>query len=283
MRKNRQERKSGPLETLAHGQQSVITLGVPTNGRDSLIVALDVPKVDIALEIVEALDNVSFFKIGLQLFLTGELPRLLGALRQKAVFVDLKIPGDIANTIGSVVDLCVTMNVKFLTLSESMPLFAITAAKYARDQHGSKTPEFLTVPFLSSLDRNDLKLMRGKGDIDKYILDRAGAALKAGCDGIVASGQEIRLCRKHFPDTTIVSPGIRPRGSDSNDHKRFTTPGEAILLGADYLVVGRPILTNASPRKAAEAIITEMDEAIKKRNNSDSSDCGTDHRASAIA
>jgi orotidine-5'-phosphate decarboxylase len=218
------------------------------------------------LTTVKALgDAVSFFKIGLQLFITGELPKLLQALRQKAVFVDLKVPGDIANTIGSVIDLCVTMNVKFLTLSESMPISAITAAKVARDRHGSKTPELLTVPFLSSLDRDDLRAMTGDDDVNGFILRRATAALQAGCDGLVASGQEIRLCRSTFPNTIIVSPGIRPRGAQSDDHKRFTTPREAILMGADYLVVGRPILRSNSPRQTAKEIIEEMDQAIGEK------------------
>jgi orotidine-5'-phosphate decarboxylase len=220
-----------------------------------------VPTVDTALRIVETLDNVSFFKVGLQLFLTGELPRLLAALRQKSLFVDLKVPGDIANTIGSVIDLCVTMGVKFLTLSESMPLSAIRGAKAARERHGSKNPEFLTVPFLSSLDRDDLRAMTGSDDITTHILARAAAALEAGCDGVVASGQEIRLCRTSFPNTIIVSPGIRPIGSSADDHKRFTTPSEAIHLGADYLVVGRPILNSSTPRKVAETIIAEIDQA----------------------
>jgi orotidine-5'-phosphate decarboxylase len=236
-------------------------------GKDALIVALDVPTVDIALKIVEELDNVSFFKVGLQLFLTGELPRLLDALRQKKLFVDLKVPGDIANTITSVVDLCVEKGVRFLTLSESMPISAIKAAKIAREKHGSENPNFLTVPFLSSLDRDDLQEMTGGGDINTYILGRAEAALRAGCDGVVASGQEISLCRTAFPRTTIVSPGIRPSGSSSDDHKRFTTPREAIRLGANYLVVGRPILKSGSPRRAAEEIITEIDEAIAENES----------------
>jgi orotidine-5'-phosphate decarboxylase len=214
---------------------------------------------------VDTLDNVSFFKVGLQLFLTGELPRLLEALRQKNLFVDLKVPGDIANTISSVVELCVGMGVRFLTLSESMPLAAIGAAKIARDSRNSSKPEFLTVPFLSSLDRNDLQAMTGDGDITRHILVRAKAALEAGCDGVVASGQEIKVCRTAFPETIIVSPGIRPVGSSTDDHKRFTTPSEAIRLGADYLVVGRPILKSPDPRRSANEIITEIDETLKDR------------------
>lgn len=246
---------------------------VPTTGKESLIVALDVPTVDEALGAVKALDGVvSFFKVGLQLFMTGELPRLLAALQKKDVFVDLKVPGDIGNTIGSVVDMCVAAQVKFLTLSESMPTPAIKAAKAARGRHGSKVPEFLTVPFLSSLDRDDLKAITGNDDVDvnEYILRRAFAALEAGCDGLIASGQEIRLCRRAFPETIIVSPGIRPRGAQSDDHKRFTTPTEAILMGANYLVVGRPILKSGSPLQSAREIIEEIDQAIEDRNQRNS-------------
>jgi orotidine-5'-phosphate decarboxylase len=239
---------------------------VARSGKDLLIVALDVPTVPAALQVVDDLDNVSFFKIGLQLFLTGELPTLLKALSQKSIFVDLKLPGDIANTIASVVDVCVTMGVKFLTLSESMPAASIAAAKSARDKRNSDTPKFLTVPFLSSLNRDDVVLSAGAADFNAYILGRAGAALQAGCDGVIASGQEIRLCRDKFPNTIIVSPGIRPAGAASDDHKRFTTPGEAIRLGADYLVVGRPILKSSRPRETAQSIIAEMDEALAERS-----------------
>ena len=160
------------------------------------------------------------------------------------------------------------MGVRFLTLSESMPLAAITAAKTARDKN--KNPEFLTVPFLSSLDRDDLRAMTGDDDITRHILLRARAALAAGCDGVVASGQEIETCRAAFPETIIVSPGIRPIGSSNDDHKRFTTPSEAIRLGADYLVVGRPILKSKNPRQVAEAVIAEIDQTRREMSNNHS-------------
>ncbi len=237
-------------------------------GRDRLIVALDVPTVDEALRIVDQLDNVSFFKIGLQLFITGGLPTLLQSLRHKQVFVDLKVPGDISNTIAAVVDFCVSMNVRFLTLSESMPLPAIAAAKAARDAKHSPNPKFLTVPYLSSLDAADLPTAGGGApDLDTYILGRARKALAAGCDGIIASGSAIGLCREAFPEPTIiVSPGIRPAGASTDDHKRSTTPAEAIKLGADYLVVGRPILKHSTPRDEAERIIAEIDGALDQRS-----------------
>jgi orotidine-5'-phosphate decarboxylase len=241
----------------------------PQSGKDALIVALDLPTAKAALKMVEVLDNVSFFKLGLQLFVAGELRELLKALREKRLFVDLKVPGDIGNTIASVVDLCIAMGVKFLTLSESMPLLAISSAKSARDAKHSVYPKFLTVPFLSSLDRSDLREMNGTDDLNDFILRRARTALHAGCDGMIASGQEISLCRTAFSEAIIVSPGIRPIGVSANDHKRFTTPTEAINLGADYLVVGRPILQDKDPRKAADKIIAEIDAAIghRKANN----------------
>ena len=235
-------------------------------GKDRLIVALDVPTVDEALRRVEELDNISFFKIGLQLFLTGGLPLLLQKLRTtKRVFVDLKVPGDIANTVAAVIDMCVENSVAFLTLSESMPLPAIAAATAARTAKHSDTPKLLTVPFLSSLDAGDLPAgAGGQRDLETYILGRAHAAIEAGCDGVIASGRAIQVCRRAFAEPTlIVSPGIRPAGASTDDHKRHTTPSDAIRLGADYLVVGRPILKDPNPREAAQRIIAEIDGALE--------------------
>jgi orotidine-5'-phosphate decarboxylase len=242
-----------------------------SSGRDRVIVALDVPSVDLALRVVDQLDNISFFKIGLQLFVTGGVPELLRALRDKRVFVDLKVPGDIGNTIAAVIDVCVANQVRFLTLSESMPPQAVASARAARDAHQSPYPQFLTVPFLSSLDAQDLAtVVSSRGaesgsavDLDDYIVARAGAALKAGCDGVIVSGSAIAACRKHFPHPVVlVSPGIRPAGSSADDQKRHTTPAEAVRLGADYLVVGRPIVRARDPRRAAAGVIDEIDAAL---------------------
>jgi orotidine-5'-phosphate decarboxylase len=242
--------------------RDMTSLRIPAAER--LIVALDVPTVDAALRAVEQLDNVSFFKVGLQLFLTGGLPTLLQSLRGKRVFVDLKVPGDISNTIGAVIDLCIDHGVTFLTLSESMPRAAIRAAAAARNTRDRAEPKLLTVPYLSSLGADDLAETIGAGDdLETYVVTRAKAAIDAGCDGVIASGQAIHWCRTAFPHPTlIVSPGIRPVGATSDDQKRHTTPAEAIRLGADYLVVGRPILRAADPRDAAERVIREIDAAL---------------------
>lgn len=231
--------------------------------KDRLIVALDVPSVEDALRAVAGLPNVSFFKVGYQLFVTGGLPKLLELLRGKHLFVDLKVPGDIANTIAAVIDLCVEAHVTFLTLSESMPPAAIRGAKAARDARQSAIPKLLTVPFLSSLDLTDLNEAVGESDLETYIVRRARRALENGCDGIIASGDAIGICRRAFSHpTVIVSPGIRPTWSEANDHKRHTTPAEAIRLGADYLVVGRPILRNANPHDAAARVIDEIADGL---------------------
>ena len=236
------------------------------HGADRLIVALDVPSVDAALRAVDELDNVSFFKVGLQLFLTGGFPELLEALRGKRVFVDLKVPGDISNTIAAVVDMCVQHEVAFLTLSESMPSKAIRVAADTRNARGRSEPKFLIVPLVSSLDADDVSEAIGSDDLETYVLKRARRALDAGCDGIIASGDAIRWCRAAFaPPTVIVSPGIRPQGSTGDDHKRLTTPSDAIRLGADYLVVGRPILRAPDPRAAAEQVISEINAALALR------------------
>jgi orotidine-5'-phosphate decarboxylase len=238
-------------------------------GKDRLIVALDVPTVDEALRAVERLDNVSFFKVGLQLFITGGLPALLERLRGRQVFVDLKVPGDISNTIAAVVDFCVDSNVTFLTLSESMPPPAIAAARRTRDAKQTDRPKFLTVPFLSSLDAGDLRTTAdGESDLNAFIVSRARAALLAGCDGVIVSGDAIGVCRRVLPAPTIlVSPGIRPAGAPADDQKRHTTPAHAIRLGADYLVVGRPIMKDSNPRDAAQRVIEEIDKALDAASN----------------
>ena len=247
-------------------------------GKDRLIVALDVPTSEEALRLVEKLDNVSFFKVGWQLFIAGNLPWLLGHLRTKNVFVDLKVPGDIGNTIRSVVEFCAAMHVKFLTLSESVLPPTIAAALDARGDRPD--PKLLTVPYLSSMDEKDLHASAISTGLEDYIRGRAVAAIAAGCDGVIASGQAIELCRQKFGDAiVIVSPGIRPTGASSDDHKRHTTPAEAIRLGADYLVVGRPIRKDPNPREAAQRIIEEIDVALDRRRTTSNSGSSADSLA----
>jgi orotidine-5'-phosphate decarboxylase len=198
--------------------------------------------------------------------MTGGMPTLLQSLRGKRVFVDLKVPGDIGNTITGVIDVCFDHGVAFLTLSDSMPAPAIRVAAAARNAHRGFDLKLLTVPLVSSLDAGDLAETGTTDDLETYVLTRAKRAIDAGSDGVIASGDAIGWCRRAFPaPTLIVSPGIRPAGAAPDDQKRHTTPADAIRLGADYLVVGRPILRAADPRAAAARVIEEIDAALRAR------------------
>ena len=232
-------------------------------GKDRVIVALDVPTHDEAVALVDTLDNVSFFKVGLELFLAGDLYGLFRRLQaargdQGAIFVDLKIAGDITNTIVSFVRRAAELGIRFITFAEAaesaITRHSLEAGQEARGE--TSVPQFLMVPLLSSLGATS----DPAGDVDRYIVDRGRAMIDAGCDGLVVSGSAIGACRRIFPKATLVSPGIRPSGAPQEDHVRWTTPAEAIRQGADYLVVGRPIRNASNPRDAAQRIIDEIDE-----------------------
>ncbi len=240
------------------------------SGKDRLIVALDVPTHKQAFELVEHLDNVSFFKVGLQLLMAGDILGFIRRLQesrasQGGVFVDLKLSGDIGNTITRLVEGCIALNVKFITLVEAQQsAITIRTLQAAQEARGTaRNPRFLMVPLFSSLDNADLLQTTGKHiDATTYIVERGREMLQHGCDGLIVSGTAIQECRAAFGDTVdIVSPGIRPHWAQANDHKRHTTPTQAIQFGADYLVVGRPIYTDSNPHDAAQRIIDEIDNA----------------------
>ena len=244
------------------------------SGKDRLIVALDAPTHAEALTLVEKLENVSFFKVGLELFLAGNLLGFIKELQERragrgGVFVDLKLSGDIGNTIAGFIEGCMALSVRFVTLTESMPYVMTTRTiETALKTRGkAEHPKLLMVPLLSSLSDDDLRSEGITGaDSTQYILERGEKLLAEGCDGLIVSGDAIRACRERFPNADIVSPGIRPAWAASDDHKRITTPADAIRMGSDYLVVGRPITKSGDPFGAAKAIIDEMDEALESRN-----------------
>ena len=245
------------------------------SGKDRLIVALDVSAHEEALRLVEKLDNVSFFKVGLELFLAGDLLGFIKELQERrsgegGVFVDLKLSGDIGNTIAGFIESCMALNVRFVTLTESMPyvMTARTMETALKTRGVAEHPKLLMVPLLSSLSDDDLRSEGITGtDSTQYIIERGEKLLNKGCDGLIVSGDAIRTCRERFPNADIVSPGIRPGWAASDDHKRITTPADAIRMGSDYLVVGRPITKSDDPFGAAKAIIDEMDEALESRSS----------------
>jgi orotidine-5'-phosphate decarboxylase len=225
---------------------------------DRLIVALDVPNALAGLELAQTLgDAVSFYKIGLGM-LTGGGLALANELKQdhgKRIFLDMKL-FDISATIEAAVRGLARFDLDFLTVHGDPHV-----VRAAREGAAGSDLKILAVTILTSLDRDDLDacLIR-EGAVADLVLERAGRALDAGADGVIASPQEAAAIRA-LPEAAgrlIVTPGVRPSGADRGDQKRVTTPAAAIAAGADHIVVGRPVWTAPDPRAAAEAIQREL-------------------------
>jgi orotidine-5'-phosphate decarboxylase len=222
--------------------------------RDRLIVALDVPSVAAADALVTRLgDAVSFYKIGYQLAFAGGLPLAEKLARGgKQVFLDLKLH-DIGNTVAKGVESVVRLGAAFLTV-HAYPQ-TMKAAVAAR---GSSDLRILAVTVLTSYDDADLAAAGYDFTVEELVAERAAQARDMGVDGIVCSAAEARDLRPIVGHMTLVTPGIRPAGADGGDQKRIMTPAAALAAGADYLVVGRPIVEAPDPRAAAVAIVAEM-------------------------
>ena len=230
--------------------------------RDRLIVALDVPNVEEAKVLIEALgDDVGVYKIGLELLFSGgfDLAREL-ARRGRSVFVDAKLL-DIEATVERATAAIARMGVAFLTV-HALDAKTLDAAVRGRAR---STLKLLGVTVLTNLERDDLKEQGVDRDPQELAIYRAMLAQEAGFDGVVASGQEAAALRQALgPGMLIVTPGVRPQGSDTQDQARAATPRSAIEAGADYLVVGRPITRAADPRAAASAIVAEIAAALSR-------------------
>ncbi|MGV2101530.1 orotidine-5'-phosphate decarboxylase [Rhizobium sp. 21-4511-3d] len=229
------------------------------NARERLIVGLDVPTLGEAEKIVSTLgDDVLFYKIGYQLVFAGglEFAREL-AQSGKKIFLDMKLL-DIDNTIASGVENIVKMGMSMLTL-HAYPKAMKAAVEAAR---GSDLC-LLGVTVLTSMDEQDLIAAGYEYDPHTLVLRRAEQALAAGMGGIVCSAEESSAVRKIVgPNMAIVTPGIRPAGSEKGDQKRVMTPADALKAGSSHLVVARPIVRAADPKEAARAILAEMDAAL---------------------
>jgi orotidine-5'-phosphate decarboxylase len=228
--------------------------------RDRLIVALDVHTVDEARAMVARIgDAVSFYKIGYQLALAGGLSyaaELIGS--GKKLFVDMKLH-DIGNTVAAGVRSVSRVGATFLTV-HAYPQ-TMKAAATAREG-GLRV---LAVTVLTSYDDADLKAAGYSISVSDLVAQRARRALEAGVDGLVCSPEEVANLRAIVGNRlALVTPGIRPAGSDAGDQKRFATPSYAIAAGADYLVVGRPVVAAADPKAAAQAIVAEIASAANK-------------------
>ena len=228
--------------------------------RDRLIVALDVPSVEEAKALIDTLgDSVGVYKIGLELLFAGgfELAREL-ADQGQPVFVDAKLL-DIEATVERATAAIAQSGVAFLTV-HALDAKTLDAAVRGR---GNSALKLLGVTVLTNLARDDLKEQGVDRGPQELAISRAMLAQEAGFDGVVASGQEVAALRQAIgPGVLIVTPGVRPKGADYHDQTRTVTPAEAIIAGADYLVVGRPIIRAPDPRAAAYAIAGEVAEAL---------------------
>lgn len=234
---------------------------------DRLIVALDVPNVLDGLALAEKLgDSVSFYKIGLGM-LTGGGLALANELKQdhgKRIFLDMKL-FDIGATVEAAVRGIAQFDLDFLTVHGDP--YVVRAA---REGAANSDMKILAVTILTSLDREDLNSACIKdGTIPDLVVERAGNALSAGADGVIASPQEAALVRA-LPEAEgklIVTPGVRPVGAPLGDQKRVMTPAQAIANGADHVVVGRPVWKAENPRQATQDILAELNSSQALRAN----------------
>ncbi len=231
--------------------------------KDRLIVALDVSSAAQARRIVQAIgEAATTYKVGKQLF-TAEGPQLVRELISsgRKVFLDLKYH-DIPNTVGAAVRSAAELGVTMLTVHASGGSKMLKAAVEAAAQSAAK-PTVLAVTVLTSISDSDLQEIGIAGTVLPQVLRLGTLARKAGCGGLVASAHEARELRRELGQGfAIVTPGVRPPGSDVGDQARVVTPQAAIAAGATHLVVGRPILESAYPAKAVADILADIEMAV---------------------
>lgn len=222
------------------------------NVEDRLIFALDVPEIDQAKNLVAELDNsVNFYKIGMELLMTGQYFDLLNWLikQDKKVFVDLKF-FDVPETVGRAIARLSNYGATFATIHGNQALME----KAAQNKGDLK---ILAVTALTSLDRGDLDDLGFDCNVQDLVISRAKRAFEAGCDGVISSGLEVPFLREFVDNKLIaVTPGIRPVAND-DDQKRVVDVATAFKSGSDYIVVGRPI-KNAENRYQAASDIQKI-------------------------
>ena len=230
------------------------------DARERLILALDLPSVAAAEAMVTRLgDAVSFYKIGYQLAFAGGIAFAETFIRaDKRVFLDLKLH-DIGNTVAKGVESVARLGATFLTV-HAYPQ-TMHAAVEARKGSGLR---ILAVTVLTSYDDADLAAAGYDFTVPELVAARAAQARDIGVDGLVCSAEEAANLRSIVEaGMVLVTPGIRPADTEKGDQKRVMTPADAIAAGADYLVVGRPILEAQDPKAAAEAIVAEIANAAR--------------------
>ena len=227
--------------------------------RDRMIVALDLPSVTDAQAMIGKLGgSVTFYKIGMELVYAGglDLVRQLSS-NGKKVFLDLKLH-DIPNTVEKATQRVADLGATFLTV-HAFP----QTMKAALKGKGSSSLQILGVPVMTSYDDSDLIEAGYAMGVRDLVAHRAQQAKIIGIDGLILSPEEVGSMRTLVGSSlTLITPGIRPKGSEKGDQKRVMTPGEAISAGADYLVIGRPITSAGDPEAVANAVVDEISSVL---------------------
>lgn len=233
--------------------------------RERLILALDLPSWPDAEGMVQRLrGRVHLYKVGLQLF-TAEGPRVIAGIHERGgrVFLDLKFH-DIPQTVAAAAAKAVEWGVFMLDVHASggPEMLRAAAAAVAEKAESLKIerPRLLGVTVLTSLAQTDLRTLGIGRAVEEHVLSLACLAKDAGLDGVVASPREAAVIRQHLgPGFLLVTPGIRPIGADTDDQRRVASARNALRTGADYIVVGRPILRASDPVEAVEKLVAEIE------------------------
>ncbi len=236
-----------------------------SNKKCELILALDVESLGEGLEMLQAIGpKLKWVKVGLQLFTKygPEVVRVIAGLGYK-VFLDLKLH-DIPNQVASAVKSLRGLPVGLLTVHTSGGEEMMRWASEARRDMGDSL-QLLGVTVLTSMDSEGLRSIGVNIVPEEQVLRLGELGMRSGLQGLVCSPLELPMLRERLgPDVILVTPGIRPLGADSNEQKRIMTPAEAVVAGADYIVVGRPVTKAENPAKALEVILSEMEVASVK-------------------
>jgi orotidine-5'-phosphate decarboxylase len=229
-----------------------------------IIIALDLPSSSAALGLVDELgDAVDFYKVGSPLFTRGG-PSIVRELRSrgKRVFLDLKYH-DIPNTVARAIESAAALDVQLLTVHASGGTAMMRAA---REVLGDGGPRLLGVTILTSFTPAEVEEVWNKEvlSVRDEVARLAALAADAGLHGVVTSPLEIEaMKRRHGQDFIVVTPGIRPEGTSASDQARTSTPAVAVRAGADYLVIGRPVIEADDPAAAMDQIMAEVNGAAQ--------------------
>ncbi len=231
---------------------------------DRLIVALDFPTLEQAKAcVLELGEAVSYYKVGMELYYAvgSEIIRFLKT-QGKHVFLDLKLQ-DIPNTVAHALTVLSELGADMMNVhavgGKKMMAEAVKAVHEAADKSGRPAPKLIAVTILTSMDNEQFVDLNYKNTIAEQVISLAKLAKTAGMDGVVASPQEAAAIREACgEDFLIVTPGVRPAGSDLNDQKRVATPAGALKNGSSHIVVGRPVTKAENRQVAAMAIVDEI-------------------------